>query len=87
MVRYELDRNKKRCLAQGHSTMCPMKCEQGTSIRGSRMFFSEGTILTFLVKEGREDFNTCTTLSGASSAFQRNAISMALRGVPMMAKH
>ena len=38
------------------------------------------TLKTFLVDEGWEDPNTCTTLNGPSSARQRNAIEMAFDG-------
>ena len=39
----------------------------------------------YLVDEGKEDPNT--TISGSSSARQRNAISWRFAGVPMMAQH
>ena len=42
-------------------------------------------LLHFLVYEGREDPNT--TLSGSSSAHQRNAIYWRFDGVPMMAQY
>ena len=42
-----------------------------------RSHYSCTPILTFLVNEGKEDTNT--TISGPSSACQRNAIIMAFR--------
>ena len=56
-------------------------------MRGSRKFCQRNPTLTtfFLVDEGRED--PSATLSGPSSARQRNAIKWRFAGVSMMAQH
>ena len=56
-------------------------------MRGSRKFCQRGPNfdVIFLVDEGRED--PSTTISGSSSARQRNAIKWRFAGVPMMAQH
>ena len=53
-------------------------------MRGSRKFCQRGSKFdkAFLVDEGRKDPDT--TISGPSSARQRNAFQMAFAGVPMM---
>ena len=54
-------------------------------MRGSRKFCQRGSNFDtfFLVDEGRED--PSTTVSGPSSAHQKNAIKWRFAGVPMMA--
>ena len=56
-------------------------------MRGSRKLCQRGPTLTtfFLVDVGREDPRT--TISGLSSARQRNAIKWRFASVPMMARH
>ena len=57
-------------------------------MRGSRkfVFFQVGSNFDFfLVDEGRED--PSATISGPSSALQRNAIKMAFRWRAMVAQH
>ena len=63
---------REKCLAQGHNTVFP----EHTWIQ---KVLSEGVQLRklFLVDEGREDPHS--TISGLSSASQRNAILMAFR--------
>ena len=50
-------------------------------MRGFRKFYQRGSNFDnfLLVGEGRKAPNTCTTISGPSSARQRNAIKMAFR--------
>ena len=55
---------------------------------GSRKFCQRGSNFDgffFLVDEGRE--NPSTTMSGPSSANQKNAIKWRFAGVPMMVQH
>ena len=54
-------------------------------VRGGPTLTTFFFLLFFLVDEGRED--PSTTISGPSSARQRNAIKWRFAGVPKMAKH